>query len=172
MEKKYKFHVDGMHCNSCVLLIEESIGKLPNITEAKANLSERTLTVSGDFADLPPNEIADLFTAQIKDSGYTVSLEDKKVETKWSEFKLAVPIALGFAFLFILLQKVGLVNLTSGDGVNYGTTFLVGAIASVSTCMAVVGGLVLSMSATFAKNGDKVNLKSCFMSGELFLSLF
>ncbi|MFN4181110.1 MAG: heavy-metal-associated domain-containing protein, partial [Candidatus Paceibacteria bacterium] len=144
MEKKYKFHVNGMHCNSCVLLIEESINAIPNVTKAKASLNGHTLEVSGDFGDLTPREIANLFTDQIKDSVYTVSLENKKHDVSWSEFQFAIPIALIFTTLFILLQKTGLVNLTSGSGVNYGTAFVVGIIASLSTCMAVVGGLVLS----------------------------
>lgn len=38
--------------------------------------------------------------------------------------------------------------------INYITAFTVGLIASVSSCMAVVGGIVLSMSANYAKNGE------------------
>ena len=40
-------------------------------------------------------------------------------------------------------------------------------IASVSTCMAVVGGLVLSMSANYAKEGDKVRPQVLFHIGRL-----
>jgi sulfite exporter TauE/SafE len=45
--------------------------------------------------------------------------------------------------------------------------FVIGLIASVSTCMAVVGGLVLSMSANFAKEGDKVRPQALFHIGRL-----
>jgi hypothetical protein len=44
--------------------------------------------------------------------------------------------------LFLFLQKIGLVNLVGGGQVTYGTAFVIGIIASLSTCMAVVGGLV------------------------------
>ena len=85
----------------------------------------------------------------------------------WSEFKIAVPIALGLAILFVFLQKLGIVNLVSAGNVTYGTAFFVGIIASLSTCMAVVGGLVLSMSATFAREGDKVRPQILFHVGRL-----
>jgi sulfite exporter TauE/SafE len=86
---------------------------------------------------------------------------------KWSDFKFAVPIALVFVILFIFLQKIGLVNLISGGNVTYSTALIIGIIASLSTCMAVVGGLVLSISATFSKGGDKVKPQIMFHVGRI-----
>ena len=45
--------------------------------------------------------------------------------------------------------------------------FLIGLIASVSTCMAVVGGLVLSVSANYAKEGDKIKPQIFFHAGRI-----
>ena len=62
--------------------------------------------------------------------------------------------------------------MVGGDNVSYGTAFTIGIIASLSTCMAVVGGLVLSMSATFAKEpGDRVRPQILFHLGRI-LSFF
>jgi len=47
------------------------------------------------------------------------------------------------------------------------TAFTIGLIASVSSCMAVVGGLVLSMSTNFAKGGDSVRPQILFHLGRL-----
>jgi sulfite exporter TauE/SafE len=66
---------------------------------------------------------------------------------------------------------LGIVNLVNTSQVSYGTAFLVGFIASVSTCMAVVGGIVLSLSASFAKEGDTVRPQALFHVGRL-LSFF
>ncbi|MEK7607315.1 MAG: sulfite exporter TauE/SafE family protein [Patescibacteria group bacterium] len=95
------------------------------------------------------------------------SSAEQTPEKKWSDFKIAVPVAFGFALLFVLLQKLGVVNLVSANNVTYGTVFFIGIIASLSTCMAVVGGLVLSMSATFAKEGDRVKPQMLFHIGRL-----
>jgi sulfite exporter TauE/SafE len=57
--------------------------------------------------------------------------------------------------------------LVNASEVTYGTAFLIGIIASVSTCLAVVGGLVLSLSASFAKEGDKIKPQLMFHVGRL-----
>jgi uncharacterized protein len=94
-----------------------------------------------------------------------------KKEKNWADFKIAIPIAFAFVVLFIALQKLGLVNLINAKGVTYSTAFVIGIIASLSTCMAVVGGLLLSMSATFAREGDKVRPQLLFHVGRI-LSFF
>lgn len=165
--KTYTFHIHGMHCNSCVILTESKIAELPNVEKAKSSLKNHSIEVTGDFGNMSEAEIAEQLTVPIKSHGYTVSIEKQVVEKSWSDFKIAVPIAVGFAVLFILLQKLGIVHLIGGGNVTYGTAFVVGIIASLSTCMAVVGGLVLSMSATFAKEGDKVKPQIMFHTGRI-----
>ncbi len=165
--QKYTFHVHGMHCNACVLMVESELGDLPNVTYVKSSLKDHSVEVMGDFGDKALEQIAEELTVPLKSHGYTVSVEKQKHIAKWRDFKIAVPIALGFAVLFFVLQKVGLVNLVNAGNVSYGTAFVIGIIASLSTCMAVVGGLLLSMSATFAKEGDKVKPQLMFHGGRI-----
>ncbi len=87
------------------------------------------------------------------------------------EFAYAFPIAAAFMAGFFLLQKSGLTGLIGAGEVTYVTAFTIGIIASLSTCMAVVGGLVLSMSATFAKAGDRFRPQAMFHAGR-FVSFF
>ncbi len=166
-QKTYTFHVHGMHCNACILMTESELGDLPNITLVKSSLKNHSVEVVGDFGDKTPEQIAEELTIPLKPHGYTVSVEKQIKEKKWSDFKIAVPIALGFAILFVVLQKIGLVSLVSGGKVTYGTAFVIGIIASLSTCMAVVGGLLLSMSATYAKEGDKIKPQLMFHGGRI-----
>ncbi len=165
--QKYTFHVHGMHCNACVLMTESELGDLPNITHVKSSLKNHSVEVTGDFGNKTPEQIAKELTTPLKPHGYSVSIERQVKEKNWSDFKIAIPIALGFAILFVLLQKLGIVNLVGGSNVTYGTAFVIGIIASLSTCMAVVGGLVLSMSATFAKEGDKIKPQLMFHGGRI-----
>src|SRR3989338_10118430 len=154
--KTYTFHVHGMHCNACVLMIESELQDLPNIESAKSSLKNHSVEVTGNFGNKTQEEIAKELTVPLVSRGYTVSVLKQERKVNWGDFKIAVPIALGFALLFYILQKMGIINLVNSGNVTYGTAFVIGIIASLSTCMAVVGGLVLSMSATFAKEGDKV----------------
>lgn len=166
-QKKYTFHIHGMHCNACVLAIESELGDLSNIVDVKASLSKHSVEVTGDFISKTQEEIAEELTGVLKKHGYTVSVEKQLKENNWSDFKIAIPVALGFVIFFVLLQKLGIVNLVGGGKVTYGTAFFVGVIASLSTCMAVVGGLVLSMSATFAKQGNKLKPQLMFHGGRI-----
>ncbi len=167
MNKRYTFHVHGMHCNACVLMTDSELTEMPNVESAKSNLATHTVEVIGYFGEKTEAEIAKELTIPLKSHGYTVSVEKEIKEKNWADFKIAIPIALLFAIFFVLLQKMGLVNLVGGNKVTYGTAFVIGVIASVSTCMAVVGGLVLSMSATFAKEGDKMKPQLLFHMGRI-----
>jgi sulfite exporter TauE/SafE/copper chaperone CopZ len=165
--KRYIFHVTGMHCRSCELLIEDELKNLSNISMADANLGRKIVTVDGNFGDRDRENIASELTGLISKHGYYLSVEKISGKRNWLDFKFALPIALAFIVAFILLQKAGLVNLIGTGKVSLGTAFVVGVIASLSTCMAVVGGLVLSMSATFSKEGDKIRPQILFHVGRI-----
>ncbi len=166
-DKKYTFHVHGMHCKACVGLTESELQDLPNVSSAKSSLETRTVEVEGNFGEKTPEAIAAELTGVLTKHGYTLSTEAEKKKVVWKEFATAIPIALGFIVVFLALQKLGIVNLVDTGTVTYGTAFVVGIIASLSTCMAVVGGLVLSMSATFAREGDKVRPQLLFHGGRI-----
>lgn len=165
--KKYNFHVHGMHCKACVALIDSEMSELPEVKNAKSSLSDHSLVLEADFGAKSDQEILDYLTSKVNSFGYSVSFEKENHSKKWSEFKIAIPVALGFLILFVTLQKVGLVNLVNTSNVSYGTAFVIGIIASLSTCMAVVGGLLLSMSASFAKEGDKTKPQILFHVGRI-----
>jgi sulfite exporter TauE/SafE len=148
-------------------MTESELQDVPYISHAKTNLKSNSVEVTGNFGDRTPEELVEELSQVLTKHGYSLSLEKQEVRKNWSEFGIAIPIALVFIALFILLQKLGIVNLVSGGNVTYGTAFLIGVIASLSTCMAVVGGLVLSMSATFAKEGDRVRPQLLFHMGRI-----
>lgn len=167
MEKTHLLHVQGMHCNACILLTESELEEISYITRAKSNLNNHSVEITGEFGDKSLETIAKELNGVLSKHGYILSAENKSLPINWSDFKIAIPIAITFGVLFLLLQKLGLVNLVGGGKVTYGTAFVVGIIASLSTCMAVVGGLVLSMSATFAKEGDKIRPQLLFHGGRI-----
>lgn len=164
-QKTYTFYVKGMHCNACVFLTESELTEDPRVLSAKSSLETRSVAICGDFGDMPLGDVAKELSDLL--SQHSLSTERVAEDVNWGEFAIAIPIALGFALLFILLQKLGLVNLVNTGNVTYSTAFVIGLIASLSTCMAVVGGLVLSMSATFAREGDKVRPQILFHSGRI-----
>lgn len=167
----YTFHIHGLHCKACVLLTESELMEHPRVTAARTNLAAHSVEINGDFPNASRAEIAEELSRLVEKHGYAISEEKPEHIKKWSEFTIAVPLAILFAASFLALQKTGMVNLIQADTVSYGTAFFIGIVASVSTCMAVVGGLVLSMSATFAKKSRAVSPQILFHSGRL-LSFF
>jgi sulfite exporter TauE/SafE/copper chaperone CopZ len=165
--KEYKFHIHGMHCNSCVLMIEDNLRDVAGVASVHANLAKREAVITGDFGGKTEDEVAEFLSGYVKESGYTFSRERQVHNKKLGEFAYAIPIALALIAGFVVLQRAGLVDLIQGDSVGLATAFLIGLVASVSTCLAVVGGLVLSLSANYAKEGDRVKPQAWFHVGRI-----
>ena len=150
--KTYTFHVAGTHCASCKILIEDVLGEQELVKKVKVNLKKETLEVETD-SEKSPEEIASILTSKIKSNGYAVSVEKSAQENKgdpviWK----AIPLGLVFLVLFFILQKSGILNLGIGGKTTPATSFIIGLIASVSSCLAIVGGLVLSLSAKISQD--------------------
>jgi len=160
------FHVSGMHCKACTVLIEETFRELPTVESVQVSLSGEQVTVTGAFSG-SSEEIAAELTKSIQQHGYTLSVEKQAHTAGWGDFAYAVPVALGIIAAFLLLQKAGLTSLITGSSVSYGTAFIIGLIASVSSCLAIVGGLVLSLSANSAKEGGTWRTQALFHAGRL-----
>lgn len=163
----HTFYIEGMHCSGCALHVESTLSDLSYVESVKADLHKKTAIVTGDFDSIPVEKLAEDFSMLFMDRGYVFYLEKKNSDKNLSDYKVAVPLALAFLFFFILLQKIGVVNLVSLNKVSLGTSFVIGLIASISTCMAVVGGLVLSMSSTFSKEGNGARPEVMFHIGRL-----
>ena len=148
-------------------MTESEIAEVAGVSSVKSNLGNHTAEITGDFGDKTTEQILSELNQKLSKHGYRVSEEKEEKKINWGEFKIAIPITIAFVVFYIVLQKIGLVNLINISKVTYGTAFMVGIIASLSTCMAVVGGLVLSMSASFAKEGDKVRPQIMFHLGRI-----
>src|SRR3989344_8336947 len=105
MNKTYTFHVNGMHCKACVVLTEGELGEHPKVVSAKSSLHTRSVEICGDFGDMTLEEIAKELSGLL--SQHKLSTESEKKKVNWADFKIALPIALGFIALFIILQKLG-----------------------------------------------------------------
>ncbi len=166
--KTYLFHVSGMHCQSCVALVESELKEMPGMAGAKVSLSRQSVEVTGDFGDQPLARVARACAGVLKQHGFILSVEKQAAGVRWFDFRLAAPLAAAFIGLFIALQKLGVVNwVVTGAQVTYGAAMLLGVVASLSSCMAIVGGLLLSLSANFAKGGDPWRPPLLFHLGRL-----
>ena len=140
-----------MHCRSCEILIEDELKKLPGVDRVVVN-EKKGIAEIYYIGTLYLEDVEKAIT----DAGYTIGKEDEKsfFSTNSKDYK-----DLGFAFLVLVFiyfigRVFGLFNISLNSGGNYGSlpvVFLVGITAGLSTCMAIVGGLVLAASARFAE---------------------
>ncbi|OHC75938.1 MAG: hypothetical protein A3G18_01715 [Rhodospirillales bacterium RIFCSPLOWO2_12_FULL_58_28] len=160
-------HISGMRCEACVTLVKREMLNIPGVSHAKVSLKHRNIEIGGEIANNPPQAVIHALEPCLKKYGYDISLKKPRHVVAWREFLVAAPVALVFLALYVWLQKLGIVSLVNTDGINYAVAFIIGLIASVSTCMVIVGGLTLSVSANFAKEGDKTTPQLLFHGGRL-----
>jgi sulfite exporter TauE/SafE/copper chaperone CopZ len=150
--KIYKYHVSGTHCPSCKILIEDVLNEENFVEKAVVNLKKETIEIQTE-SDKDAEEIAVILSSKIKPNGYTLSVEKIIIDKKSNDvIWKAIPIGLVFLGLFFFLQKSGILNLGIGGETTPATSFIIGVIASLSSCLAIVGGLVLSLSAKVSQD--------------------
>jgi sulfite exporter TauE/SafE/copper chaperone CopZ len=164
----YTFHVSGTHCASCKILIEDTLKSQNGIKDVNVNLKDKTISVETALKK-SRHELAKMLTEKMKRNGYSFWVEKKTEEHSdkgviWQ----ALPIGFSFLILFFLLQKSGILNVGLGGQITPVASFMIGLIASVSSCLAIVGGLVFSLSAKISQdNVDDTKVFVLFHIGRL-----
>lgn len=149
--KKKIIPIRGMHCRSCELLIEEKLKTLPGVAAVEVSLRrhEAEVTYQGQLSSVRVEKA-------VAEAGYAVGQNAPlpwltKDQKQFDEIALA---AGALVILYFLLKSTGVFN----TNFNFGSSptsllvvLLVGLTAGISTCMALVGGLVLGISARHAE---------------------
>jgi sulfite exporter TauE/SafE/copper chaperone CopZ len=139
--------VGGMTCSNCEVLVERRLSNVPGVRSVTADHSAGTVTIRHDR----PIDLESLGKA-VADDGYTIApLPVAPARNRPRDF---FEVALAFAFVLGVLLLVREYNLfPSGmsvpDSMGYGLVFVIGLVASVSSCIAVTGGLLVAMAAKY-----------------------
>lgn len=145
--KKLTIDVTGMHCKSCELLLERSIRDVENVEKVSANERKGSVEISYDSEKPDEKTIENI----IKASGYSIG---KEAVAPWfhpdpSRYIEILLIALGLFVLYMIAKMNGFSFGSFGDmsSPTFSVAFLIGLTAGVSSCMALIGGLILAVSA-------------------------
>ena len=142
--KEYTYYVRGMHCASCEVLIEKKLLEQKGIKAVEASVSKGRVSIEYMGEKPSAEELNQIFRKE----NYVFS--DKAVAEnnhKVKETLIVIGTALLMIVIFLYLNKLGLSGLVNVNSRSSLPTFFVfGLLAGVSTCAALVGGLVLSMS--------------------------
>jgi sulfite exporter TauE/SafE/copper chaperone CopZ len=145
------FSVAGMHCDSCELYIESVVKKQAGIKRVTANSQTQVLQIEFDEG-INVEETTKKINEIIKPRGYSiVTGQSGNMPTeKQNLWRYVISLALAAALtgLFFIAQKLNVASFFTAEKLTYPSLFMLGVIASLTSCMAVVGGLVLSLSSS------------------------
>lgn len=149
--KTYTFKIEGTHCAACEIIIEREVKKLPGISRIEYLNGGEQVVVNYDHTII--EDINNQIKNVLEKNGYKIDEGVVGIRNNRKEWFDAVMITISVISIYVILQNVLKTDFTVPGEINYVSIFIIGIIASVSTCMAVVGGIVLSLSSQFAKNG-------------------
>src|SRR3989339_1280202 len=154
--KEHIYKVEGMHCASCEILIEKKLLGVQNIKSVDASTSKGEVVIeySGDRPN--PERLSKIFKEENylfddlnnkKIASSQAPRNDGKKDKEANPTLVAFNIAIFVIIAFLLLQKIGIADFLSISSTSSVMTFLgFGLLAGLSSCAALVGGIILSMS--------------------------
>ncbi len=150
MSQEHIYSVRGMHCAACEVLIEKKLLEIPGVKAVDASTADGKATIEYEGEKPTINVLNDIFR---KDS-YTffenqfTSKEDVSENSGSSNSTLfGFAFAIGIIMAFLLLDRLGIsgfFNISSTSSLI--SFFGFGILAGLSSCAALIGGMVLSLS--------------------------
>lgn len=143
--KEHIYYVKGMHCASCEILIEKKLLESENVKSVEAKAAKGTVLV--EYKNERP--AIERLNETFKNSGYIFSDNPNRIVNgfKPKDFLIALGAGLLIIIGFIGLTKLGLSGLINvSEKSSLPVFFIFGLLAGISSCAALVGGIILSMS--------------------------
>lgn len=172
------YKVSGMHCSSCEILIEKKLLDLPGVRAADASLARGEVAISSEDEAPDIRGLNKIFAADRYVFSEGNDKEEKVIHLE-NIFKniFIAGIIIAALWWFKSIDFGRFANVTSNSSLP--AFFVMGLIAGVSTCAALSGGIMLSMSKQWAKlynPGDSFFKKShpplMFVAGRTFSYAF
>lgn len=154
---KHTLYVKGMHCKSCEIVIKKWINEI-EWCHVEA-LSHRTWKLIVDMKD--EDALADIKQA-IAEAGYETSGEKESHKAFFTKEKARNLLWLLPALLLLAILFRTNVNglIPQYDKLTFGIALVVGLVASISTCLAVTGGIVVGYTESVdTKNNIRTQAK-------------
>ncbi len=136
--------VSGMHCAACEVLIEKKLSKMEGISSAKASLADKKVEVT--YEGTKPD--VESINTQLAEHGYTLEEKpDDRAKFTLHSVLSGVGISIILFIVYLMLEDSHLLSrFTIDERSGIPAFFTLGVVASLSTCAALVGGLLLALS--------------------------
>jgi len=166
-EKTKNFFISGMHCKSCEILIEDQLKTISNVSRVKANQRTGEVILTYNGSEPPNNKIIE----EVKNAGYQMGQTGKLpwLSVDYRDYRDLLIAVVVLVLVVLIAVGFGIFNFNL-DTTKTGlwTALLVGLVAGVSTCMALIGGLVLGLSARYVEAHPEASIWQKFMPNVYF----
>src|SRR3989344_1830132 len=164
--KTLYLNIKGMTCASCEVLIERKMKAVDGVDSVQVNHAnghariecEDAVTLEQLKANVDPKYSIELH----KEQHNAQDTPHRKEKRSWGEIGAAVIIIAG---VYLILKQFDVIPQNFGitDNMSYGFVFVLGLIAATSTCLAVSGGLLLSIAAKYHQKFPNLNGRQKFI---------
>ncbi|MDP3957831.1 MAG: sulfite exporter TauE/SafE family protein [bacterium] len=165
---KIVINIAGMTCRSCEMLTEDELANVPGVEKVKTHFRSGIAEIF--YGNKEPNRGA--LERAIRNAGYEVGKGERPWVTRDMGAWVELLFALGIVFvLFIIAKSLGLFDISLGASERLSSipfVFLLGLVAGLSTCMAMVGGLVLAVSARYSEMHPTASVRKKFLPNVYF----
>jgi len=152
--KEHIYKVEGMHCASCEILIEKKLLEIKNVKSVNASVNKGEVVIEYESDRPNPERLSKIFKEEnyiffdkSKDFNKVKTIESSGAQKRANPTLVAFNIALFIIIGFLFLNKLGVAGILNVNSKSSLFAFLgLGLLAGVSSCAALVGGMILSMS--------------------------
>lgn len=152
-ERRIYLMIRGMTCASCEILLEKKWSKLPGVIRVQVIAKKGKALVVTDGTGYSPAELQKALESTQYQVSYatkgTLNAARERTQPRPTFFALVGYFSVA-AIIFWIFSRTGAFTTPSvGSGLTLGTAFLIGLVASISSCAATVGGLLISTIGEF-----------------------
>lgn len=154
--KEQLYRVRGMHCSACEILVEKKLLAMEGVKSVDASVARGEVLVEYDKEKPSTETLNEIF----KQDNYSFFEDQSNFENQrklsFGEIFKPLLFAIAIVGVFLLLEKLGIASFLNVSSSSSLITFLgLGILAGFSSCAALVGGIVLSMSKQWASLYEK-----------------
>jgi uncharacterized protein len=146
-----KYHIKGMHCVSCEVLLHDNLKEIKNIKDAK--VSHKTGVAEIVFESAPNDEAVKM---AVEKSGYRLDSKNELDQNNNSDEpnkrnnilqNIIIFTIVGLSLFLLAKVEISKFYPSLGDEMTVLIAIGLGVVASLSTCLALTGGIVMGFSA-------------------------
>jgi len=134
-------YVSGMHCAACELVIERKIKKMPGVSSVNASLKDRQVDITGHVD-------VEILNEEFSELGYSFNTNPVgQTQFNFKNLFTAVIVLIFLTVIYLVIEDTKiLARFSVTQSSSLPAFFILGIVAGLSSCAALVGGLILSLS--------------------------